>query len=111
LTLAEVSRDGVARPVDAPPGPTTSFGTSATVAVRGSAFRPARLSLARGRTVTGRFGDGTDHDATSVAGPVGFGGPWSRKGDVFRRRFDVPGSYRLHCSLHPARMSQLIEVR
>ena len=48
---------------------------------------------------------------TLVEGPVGFAAPWTSRGGTYERRFDVPGTYRLYCSLHPAAMSQVVTVR
>ena len=50
------------------------------------------------------------HDVTVVGGPEGFSAPWSLTG-VFTHRFTKPGTYRLFCSLHPAKMVQQITVR
>jgi plastocyanin len=50
------------------------------------------------------------HDVTVVGGPVGFSAPWTTSG-VFRHRFTKAGTYRLFCSLHPAKMVQQITVR
>jgi plastocyanin len=50
------------------------------------------------------------HDVTVVGGPVGFSAPWTQSG-VFRHRFTKAGTYRLFCSLHPAKMVQQITVR
>jgi plastocyanin len=111
LTLAQLGGDGVAHPIDAPPGTTRSYERDASIRVGALAFRPSRVSIPAGGRVRWRYFDPVDHDATMVTGPQGFGAPWSRRGDSFTRRFDVPGTYRVYCSLHPARMSQLIRVR
>jgi plastocyanin len=47
---------------------------------------------------------------TLANGPAGFASPSMRKG-TFTYRFTRPGKYRLFCSLHPARMTQLVIVR
>jgi plastocyanin len=111
LTLARMGPDGRARPVGLPPGPARSFGGNADVREARGAFSVAKVSIPTGGTVRWRFADPDEHDVTLVAGPVGFGGPWSRRGDTYARRFDVPGTYKLYCSLHPAYMSQVVTVR
>ncbi len=74
------------------------------------AFGAQRVSLRRGSTFTWRFRGGVDHDVTLASGPAGFASPSMRRG-TFSYRFTRPGTYRLFCSLHPARMTQLVVVR
>ena len=69
-----------------------------------------RVSLKRGTTFTWRFLGQFWHDVTVVGGPEGFSAPWSLTG-VFKHRFTKAGTYRLFCSLHPAKMVQQITVR
>jgi plastocyanin len=69
-----------------------------------------RVLLKRGTTFTWRFMGSFQHDVTVVGGPVGFSAPWTQSG-VFRHRFTKAGTYRLFCSLHPAKMVQQITVR
>ena len=64
----------------------------------------------RGTTFTWRFLGQFQHDVTVVGGPEGFSAPWSLTG-VFTHRFTKAGTYRLFCSLHPAKMVQQITVR
>jgi plastocyanin len=91
----------------APKGPVkTATGTS----VGDFAYGVERISLRRGTTFTWRFLGGFQHDVTVVSGPEGFSAPWTQTG-TFRHRFTKPGTYRLFCSLHPARMVQQITVR
>jgi hypothetical protein len=73
-------------------------------------FGAQRVSLRRGATFTWRFRGGVDHDVTLASGPAGFASPSMRTG-TFTYRFTRPGTYRLFCSLHPARMTQLVIVR
>ncbi len=74
------------------------------------AFGAQRVSLRRGTVFTWRFRGGVEHDVTLASGPVGFASPSMRKGS-FSFRFTRPGTYRLFCSLHPARMTQIVTVR
>ena len=69
-----------------------------------------RILLGRGQTFTWRFMGRFQHDVTVIGGPVGFSAPWTTSG-VFRHRFTKAGTYRLFCSLHPAKMVQQITVR
>ena len=74
------------------------------------AFGAQRVSLQRGASFTWRFRGGVDHDVTLASGPAGFASPSMKKG-TFTYRFTRRGTYRLFCSLHPARMTQLVIVR
>jgi plastocyanin len=74
------------------------------------AFGAQRVSLKRGASFTWRFRGGVDHDVTLASGPAGFASPSMRNG-TFTYRFTRPGTYRLFCSLHPARMTQIVIVR
>ncbi len=69
-----------------------------------------RLELRRGSTFTWRFIGGFQHDVTVIGGPVGFSAPWTLAGS-YEHRFTRAGTYRLFCSLHPARMVQQITVK
>jgi hypothetical protein len=74
------------------------------------AFGAQRISLRRGMRFTWRFNGSVEHDVTLASGPVGFSSPSMRRGS-FSFRFTRPGTYRLFCSLHPARMTQMVIVR
>jgi len=74
------------------------------------AFGAQRVSLRRGATFTWRFRGGAEHDVTLASGPAGFASPSMRAGR-YTYRFTRPGTYRLFCSLHPARMTQVVTVR
>ena len=69
-----------------------------------------RILLKRGTTFTWNFRGSFQHDVTVVGGPVGFSAPWTTAG-TFKHRFTKRGTYRLFCSLHPAKMVQQITVR
>jgi plastocyanin len=73
-------------------------------------FGRERISIGRGRTFTWRFAGSVPHDVTLASGPEGFASPSVRRGS-FRFRFTRPGTYKLFCSLHPSRMTQVVTVR
>jgi plastocyanin len=111
LTLAEMRGDGYAHPIDEPGGPVKSFASDAKVKEYGLSFHPRKISIPVGSHVRWEFRDPQEHDVTLNNGPVGFGGPWSTRGQTYQRTFSVPGTYRVFCSLHPARMPAVIQVR
>ena len=74
------------------------------------AFGRQRVSIRRGTTFTWRFVGSVQHDVTLASGPVGFASQSLQRGS-YRHRFSRPGTYRLYCSLHPTRMTQIVTVR
>ena len=91
--------------------PPSAIAGDVLVRVRGLRFDRPAISIRRNAKVTWRFEDPVPHDATLVAGPVGFASPKSAHRRSWSREFDVPGRYEIHCSLHPTTMSQYVEVR
>ena len=69
-----------------------------------------RLSLRRGASFRWRFLGRERHDVTLASGPVGFASPSVSSGS-FSFRFTRRGTYKLFCSLHPTRMTQIINVK
>jgi plastocyanin len=112
VPLTGVDRRGRARTIARPPGPLVRAGSRATVDVWSRGYSVRNLSIGLGGLVRWLFRarDGR-HDVTLANGPVGFASRWSRRGEVFERRFDEPGTYRLFCSLHPIEMTQVVTVR
>jgi plastocyanin len=111
LTLAELRSDGIAHPIRRPRGVFTRLAGDAKVNVRRFAFHPPLLSIPRGASVQWTFSGRRVHDATVVSGPRGFATATVRGGVTQRVRLNVPGEYRLYCSIHPVSMSQLVRVR
>ena len=115
VPLTGLDGRGRARPIRRPPGPLMRAGRRATVRVGEDTFSVRNLSIARGGRVTWRFRDGRgSHDVTLASGPfgpVGFASRWDLKSRRYSRRFDIPGTYRLYCTLHPIDMTQVLEVR
>jgi len=91
----------------APKGPVS---TAKSTFVGDFRYGAERILLERGQTFTWRFMGQFQHDVTVVGGPEGFSAPWTQTG-VFKHRFTKAGTYRLFCSLHPAKMVQQITVR
>jgi plastocyanin len=91
----------------APKGPVSSARSTFVGDFR---YGAERIQLRRGQTFTWRFMGQFQHDVTVIGGPVGFSAPWTQTG-VFKHRFTKAGTYRLFCSLHPAKMVQQITVR
>lgn len=80
-----------------------------TVVLRDIAFKPGKISVEVGDTVTWRFDDkGIPHDVT--AEDDSFKSETMDAG-TFRHTFDEPGTYKYLCSLHPVQMKGVVEVR
>ena len=93
-----------------PREPKGAVSRATSTIVREFRFGTELVSLERGTTFTWRFRGALQHDVTVIGGPEGFSAPWTTTGS-FKHRFTKPGTYRLFCSLHPARMVQQITVR
>jgi plastocyanin len=73
-------------------------------------FGHERVQVRRGTTFRWRFIGAVRHDVTLANGPEGLASASVRRG-TFSFRFNRPGRYELHCSLHPTRMTQRVIVR
>ena len=64
-----------------------------------SGFVPTPLTVPTGTTVTFGNNDGTTHTTTSDTGV------WDSQslgsGKTFTQKFDTPGTYKYHCTIHP----------
>ncbi len=69
-----------------------------------------RVTIERGTTFNWRFIGKVAHNVTVATGPFGFSSSTLLTG-TFSHRFTKPGVYKLFCSIHPTRMTELIRVR
>lgn len=80
-----------------------------TVVIKDIAFKPSRLFVETGDTVTWLFDDkGIPHDV--VAEDESFKSETQDSG-TFRHTFDTPGSFPYKCSIHPSEMKGTVDVR
>lgn len=110
VPLTGLDRNGQAVPIDRPPGPILVGDRHTDVVVGDRSFAIRNLSISAGSLVSWRFTGIGLHDVTLASGPVGFASRWSRRGQSYTRRFDLPGAYRIYCSLHPVDMTLAIDV-
>lgn len=73
-------------------------GGGATVSIAHFAFAPAEITISLGESVTWTNDDGAPHGLVFDDGAAG--SSVLPSGASFSRRFDNPGSYGYHCSLH-----------
>jgi plastocyanin len=75
-------------------------------------YRPPKLTVNRGETLTWQFRGSKPHTITVANGPRGFSSLYSGQvGGTARFKFEVPGTYRLTCLVHPTSMGQTVRVR
>jgi plastocyanin len=103
--------DGVARTIDQPPGKLHVAGGGTTINVKNFSYDKKNLSVPLGSTLRWRFRDSALHNITLANGPRGFASRNYRDGGSYHKRLELPGSYRLFCSLHPLKMRQKVIVR
>lgn len=108
--------DGAAAPV------ATDAADAAEVAIRLVAFKPDRVEIEAGTTVTWVNEDPGAHTVTSgvvedgassvTAEPDGvFDSDELATDESFEHVFDEPGTYSYYCELHPATMRGVVTVR
>lgn len=84
-----------------------------TVTIQNFAFSPATITVPRGTTVTWVNQDSASHTIVDDAkGPVAQGSLFTSSslasGAVYSFKFDNPGTYSYHCSIHPAMKATVI---
>ena len=96
--------DGADRPTAAKAEATATpaeGATGARVAIRGFEYRPAKVSVAAGQSVTWVDRDTANHTVTFDEGKRQTGVPNLRNGQRKAVRFDRPGTYAYVCAYHP----------
>jgi hypothetical protein len=75
-------------------------------------YRPAKLDVKKGETITWQFRGSKPHTITVANGPRGFSSLYSGQvGGSKSFKFEVPGTYRMTCLVHPTTMGQTVRVR
>jgi len=84
-----------------------------TVTIQNFAFTPATITVPKGTTVTWTNLDSVNHQVISDAqGSIAEGAVFSSnflpQGAGYSFRFDNPGTYPYHCSIHPSMKATVI---
>jgi len=84
-----------------------------TVNIENFAFNPASIAVPKGTTVTWVNQDTTDHQIVNDAqGTIAQGALFTSnslpKGASYSFKFDNPGTYPYHCSIHPSMKAMVI---
>jgi plastocyanin len=82
-----------------PSGPNTVLAPNGAYLGNGITFTPGTLTVSAGTTVLWGNNDVTTHTVTSDAGA--FNSNNLNSGETFQVKFDNPGQYKYHCSIHP----------
>lgn len=80
----------------------------AVVMINGSAFSPEKIAVTAGAEVVWKNNDTAPHTVASDDGSFDSG--TMNQGDVFKRKFEKPGTYAYSCGNH-AWMTGVVEVR
>jgi plastocyanin len=92
--------------------PTQVSGTT-TVNIQNFAFNPASITVPKGTTVTWMNQDSANHEIVNDAqGSIAQGALFTSnslaKGASYSFKFDNPGTYHYHCSIHPSMKATVI---
>jgi hypothetical protein len=97
--------------LDKPTGAFAPF-TGGPITVADNYYRPGKLNVKKGESVTWEFKGSKPHTVSVANGPRGFSSLYSGQvGGRHTFKFDVPGTYRLTCLVHPTTMGQTVRVR
>src|SRR5262245_24117613 len=109
LGLSRMSFHGVDHPIaitDVPLEAEAPIASTHEVAVDNFSFSPGTASVAAGTTVTWTNHDDVPHNIVSTERK--FKSPVLDTDERFSHRFDVPGTYRYFCSLHPRMTGRIV---
>lgn len=79
-------------------------GKGAQVGMKNIAFQPAKLTVAKGTTVTWTNNDSVNHDVTKTAGPgpkFSSGKGNLAQGDTYKAKLSQAGTVKYVCTVHP----------
>jgi hypothetical protein len=97
--------------LDKPRGPFAPF-TGGMITVADDYYRPPKLDVKRGTTLSWQFRGSKPHTVTVANGPRGFSSNYTGQvNGIVSFNFDVRGTYRLTCLVHPTSMGQTVRVR
>jgi plastocyanin len=95
------------------PQPPTQVSVTTTVNIQNFAFNPASITVPKGTTVTWMNQDSANHEIVNDAqGSIAQGALFTSnslaKGASYSFKFDNPGTYHYHCSIHPSMKATVI---
>ena len=108
LLIIMVLISGCYGPKTAAPSTATQPTAANSVEIKGFAFNPGAITVAKGTTVTWTNEDSAPHTVTTTNAPVDFDSGRMSKGDTFSQTFDTAGTYEYYCSIHPNMKGKVI---
>jgi hypothetical protein len=107
-----VGDDGKVRPLASLPGNPFVFNGPAQVKLINDRFKPAKVQIPLGGSITWTFADRVGHNVLFGNGPQVVGTPTLSGGAKYTSRgFLKAGTYQLFCYLHPVTMHQEVIVK
>jgi plastocyanin len=100
LTATAVAGALVAPAVAAPPPTAHPAAAGARVTLKDISFRPARVTIRAGQSVTWTWKDGTTPHNVTSQGKRRFRSSASKSSGTYTVRFARPGTYRYVCTIH-----------
>jgi plastocyanin len=76
------------------------------VTIQNFSFGPGALTVSAGTTVTWTNSDSVTHTVTAM--DRSFDSSNLKPGEQFSFRFDTPGTYTYHCTIHPFMTGQVV---
>lgn len=86
--------------------PTGQPSNSASVTIKGLAFSPGEVTIAKGGTVTWTNEDSTTHTVSFASGSS----PDLGNGAKYAKTFNETGTFDYHCNIHPSMTGKVIVV-
>ena len=80
--------------------------TARYISIENYAYTPAKMSVTAGTTITWKNLDDDPHTVTANDGS--FNSKGLAQGDTWSHRFDKPGTYAYHCTVHPMMQATVI---
>ncbi|MFH2136682.1 MAG: cupredoxin family copper-binding protein [Patescibacteria group bacterium] len=84
--------------------PAEEYPKTAAVLIQSFSFAPASVTIAAGGEITWTNGDSVNHTVTGDDWESGAFG----KDQTFTKKFETPGVYPYHCSLHPSMTGRVV---
>ncbi len=82
-----------------------------TVVISGFAFGPSILTVPQGTVVTWTNKDTASHTVTEDNGAAGPKSTTLKTGQTYSFKFDTPGTYAYHCTIHPSMNGKVIVTK
>ncbi len=85
-------------------------GSTKTVSVKNNSYSPTTVKIHKGDKVTWKWTQGgVPHNVTPTSGAAG-SKTSSKKGFTFSKTFSKAGTFKYHCTIHPATMNVTVKV-